>query len=170
MLINRAPVLTLWATIVAQQMGYSEDEALTLGKAVAGYTAQFKGRNLGIYTAKEKGEKDEKDVETREVVIVELMGRQIPTLEKGGQVLAVSKDKTIDPDSVRRYFASKFGENLEEVSSAMEELAESFEPEELNRVAFRLYEKFRPEIPKGKRGWGAKGELSLQKIRELMQG
>lgn len=61
----------------------------------------------------------------------------------------------------------KFSENLEEVSAAMEELANSYEPVELNKVAFRLYEKFRPKIPKGKRGWGAKGELSPQKIREL---
>jgi len=34
--INRAPVLTLWAAIVAEQLGYDKDEALTLGKAIAG--------------------------------------------------------------------------------------------------------------------------------------
>jgi hypothetical protein len=33
--INRAPVLTLWAAVVAQRLGFDEDEALTLGKAVA---------------------------------------------------------------------------------------------------------------------------------------
>jgi hypothetical protein len=49
----------------------------------------------------------------------------------------------------------------------MESLAGSYEPEELNRIAFRLYEKFRPEIPKGKGGWGAKGELSTEKILTL---
>ncbi len=38
--INRAPVLTLWAAVVAQRLGFSEDEALTLGKAVAGLNAQ----------------------------------------------------------------------------------------------------------------------------------
>jgi hypothetical protein len=177
MLINRAPVLTLWATIVARRMGYSEDEALTLGKAVAGYTAQFKGRALGTYKAREKGETDRGGVQEREVQIVEFMGRQIPALEEGGQVWAVTKDKPVDPDSVRRYFTTKFGEDLEEVSSAMEDLEEvssamedlagSYDPEELNNVAFRLYEKFRPEIPKGSKGWGAKGELSPKKIREL---
>jgi hypothetical protein len=167
MLINRAPVLTLWATIVARRMGYSEDEALTLGKAVAGYTAQFKGRTLGIYKAREKGETDQERAQEREVQIVEFMGRQIPALEEGGQVRAVTKDTPIDPDSVRRYFTTKFGEDLEEISLAMEDLAGSYDPEELTNVAFRLYEKFRPEIPKGKQGWGAKGELSPNKIREL---
>jgi hypothetical protein len=167
MLINRAPVLTLWATIVAQYLGFSEEEALTLGKAVAGYTAQFKGRSLGIYTKKEKGETEEGEAEEREVQLVELMGRQIPILEEAGGVRAVTKEKPIDPESVQRYLRNKFGDNLEGASAAMKVLAESYEPDELNRVAFRLYEKFRPEIPKGKRGWGAKGELSTEKILGL---
>lgn len=31
--INRAPVLKLWATVVAERLGFEHDEALTLGKA-----------------------------------------------------------------------------------------------------------------------------------------
>jgi len=34
--INRAPVLTLWAATVAERTGFERDEALSLGKAVAG--------------------------------------------------------------------------------------------------------------------------------------
>jgi hypothetical protein len=34
--INRAPVLTLWATVVAGRLGFGRDEALTLGRAVGG--------------------------------------------------------------------------------------------------------------------------------------
>jgi len=51
-LINRAPVLTLWAAVVAERVGFSPDEALSLGKAVAGLNAQTKGRALGIFEAK----------------------------------------------------------------------------------------------------------------------
>jgi hypothetical protein len=29
--INRSPVLTLWAAVVAQRLGFDEDESLTLG-------------------------------------------------------------------------------------------------------------------------------------------
>jgi hypothetical protein len=47
--INRAPVLTLWAAVVAQRLGFGKDEALTLSKAVAGLNAQAKGRKLGIF-------------------------------------------------------------------------------------------------------------------------
>src|SRR5438270_3006546 len=52
--INRAPVLTLWAAVVAQRLGFEEDEALTLGKAVAGLNAQAKGRRLGIFKPHEE--------------------------------------------------------------------------------------------------------------------
>jgi hypothetical protein len=168
--INRAPVLTLWATVVAQNLGYSEDEALTLGKAVAGYTAQYKGRTLGIYKERKKEKFEEGGEATIEVDFIELMGRSIPVIEDKGQVRAISKDKAIKPDSVRTYLNKKFGGNLEEVTAVMEELAGSFMPSDLNQIAFKLYEKFRPEIPKGKRGWGAKGELDLGRIKDLKKG
>jgi hypothetical protein len=47
--INRAPLLTLWAAVVAQRLGFDEDDALSLGKAVAGLNAQAKGRRLGLF-------------------------------------------------------------------------------------------------------------------------
>ena len=47
-LINRAPVLTLWAAIVAERLGFNHDEALSLGMALAGLNAQSKGQRLGI--------------------------------------------------------------------------------------------------------------------------
>src|SRR3712207_5322637 len=46
--VNRAPVLTLWAAVVAERLGYPEETALTLGRAVAGASAQAKARHLGI--------------------------------------------------------------------------------------------------------------------------
>jgi hypothetical protein len=48
--INRAPVLTLWAAVVGERLGYDRDAALTLGQAVAGLNAQSKARRLGIKT------------------------------------------------------------------------------------------------------------------------
>jgi hypothetical protein len=35
-MVNRAPMLTLWAAAVAVVLGFEHDEALTLGRAVAG--------------------------------------------------------------------------------------------------------------------------------------
>ena len=45
--INRAPVLTLWAAVVAERLGFDREEALTLGRAVAGLNAYSKGVRLG---------------------------------------------------------------------------------------------------------------------------
>jgi hypothetical protein len=52
--VNRAPVLTLWATVVAERLGFDRNAALTLGRAVAGSSAQMKGRALGIYEPSEE--------------------------------------------------------------------------------------------------------------------
>ena len=40
-------------------------------------------------------------------------------------------------------------------------------PARLAATAYDLYEKFRPAIPEGTRGWGAKGTLDLKLIRAL---
>jgi hypothetical protein len=47
--IIRARVLTLWAAIVAGRLGFTHDEALTLGRAVAGLNAYSKGWALGTF-------------------------------------------------------------------------------------------------------------------------
>ena len=96
MVVNRAPVLTLWAAVVAEVLGFEhDDEALTLGRAVAGLNAYSKGVSLGLF-------------------------QPTPREVKG--------------------------------------LAEK---------AYTLYEKFRREIPPGKKGWGASGKLDLDLIRKM---
>jgi hypothetical protein len=50
--INRAPVLTLWAAVVAERLGFDRATALTLGQAVAGLSAHAKGVSLGIIEPK----------------------------------------------------------------------------------------------------------------------
>ena len=49
----------------------------------------------------------------------------------------------------------------------MIELANALDPDNLAQRRFSLYEQFRPEIPEGVSGWGAKGELDLGRIRKL---
>ncbi len=55
---NRAPVLTLWASIVAERLSYPAAAALTLGRAVAGYNAQAESRRLGLVEEREAAEAD----------------------------------------------------------------------------------------------------------------
>ncbi|MGA2361160.1 MAG: hypothetical protein ABSG73_01750 [Candidatus Aminicenantales bacterium] len=167
-LVNRAPVLTLWAAVVAEQLGFDHEAALSLGKALAGMNAQSKGRSLGIYKPAEHPEViSPMKARLGEEFWVELLGRPIPaiTTEKG--VRAVVKDKPVDPAGVERYLQEKFGAGLRDVEKAMGDLARSFKRAELAAKAYSLYERFRPDIPAGVRGWGVKGELDLGRIRTL---
>ena len=166
--INRAPVLTLWATIVAERLGFDGDEALTLGKAVAGLNAQAKGQRLGIFTPGKEKSEGARQRPAGEQYVVYVVGRPVPATNTPAGVRATIKGEPIRPESVRRYLEGKFGDALADVRAAMEELARSFSPQELADQAFRLYEKFRPAIPAGVQGWGAEGELDLAQIRSLV--
>jgi hypothetical protein len=165
--INRAPVLTLWAAVVAQRLGFDQEEALTLGKAVAGLNAQAKGRRLGIFKPHDEKPKKAREKERGERFLIEVLGRPVPATNTDDGIRAVRGNKPIDPESVRRYLDDKFGENLKAVRSAMQKLAKAYKPQELAHDAYPLYERFRPSIPEGKKGWGAKGDLDLGLIEQL---
>ena len=165
--INRAPVLTLWAAVVAARLGFDWDAALTLGKGVAGLNAQSKGRSLGIYKPVEAGAAKPPRPKRGEELWVEVCGRAVPAVSTRDGIRAVVDDKPVDPERVRAYLESKFGEDLKAAREAMQELARSMKPGELAERAYSLYEAFRPAIPAGKKGWGAAGELDLDRIRSL---
>jgi hypothetical protein len=137
--INRAPVLTLWAAAVAERLGF---------EPAAPEEVRERRRRLG------EGERLE----------VQLMGRTIPVVRTPEGLRALDKDKPTQPGSVERYLAGRFGEDLESVRAAMQALAGSLPPAELARRAFALYERFRPAVPEGEAGWGAKGVLELDRI------
>ena len=169
--INRAPVLTLWAAVVAERLGYHEETALTLGKAVAGLNAQSKGRRLGIYEEKseEEKEKEAKKQEPVKTEFIEILGRDVPAIKTPQGLRAAIKGEAIHAESVNTYLKQKFKDDLDEARAAMEKLTKAYTPKQLKSKAYDLYEKFRPEIPEGTKGWGAKGELDLDHIRSLAE-
>ncbi len=164
--INRAPVLTLWAAVVAERLGFDRATALTLGQAVAGLSAYAKGVSLGIIEpqpelVRERGDR----LAEGEQLHVDLLGRAVPVVLTADGLRAVSKGKPGKPATIEKYLAGKFGDRLEAARAAMAELAAAHEPAELYRRGFRLYEEFRPSVPSGESGWGAKGELDLDLVR-----
>lgn len=166
--VNRAPVSTLWAAVVAGRMGHPEETALTLGAAVAGTAASAKARRLGIAENHPEDDGQRRPVDAKaKTETVRLLGREIPvSRSESGPLLAAYGDRPQSPASVRNYLARAFGDRLGEVRAAMEALAASLPPDELNRVGFRLYERFRPEVPDGAEGWGAKAVLDIGRIEE----
>jgi hypothetical protein len=165
--INRAPVLILWAAVVAEQLGFDEDESLTLGKALAGLTAQSKGRRLGVFKPHEEKPGQARKKERGEEFWIELCGRAIPARNTEDGIRAVHGTQVIEPAGVRRYLEGKFGDDLNASRKAMGRLAKSLAPKDLAEGCFGLYERFRPEIPEGVKGWGAKGSLDLGVIERL---
>ena len=163
--INRAPVLTLWASVVAEHLGYDSDEALTLGKAVAGLNAAAKGRALGIFTASQAREAGEKAAPD-ETFGVPLLGREVPCMSADDGIRATAKGKPIDPVKVQAYLDKRFADSLADVKSAMAKLCEAYD-DVLGEVAFDLYEQFRPEVARGQKGWGQKGLLDIDAIEEM---
>jgi hypothetical protein len=168
--INRAPVLTLWATIVAERLGLPHEAALTAGQAVAGMTAHAKGVRLGIYAETSEGRpkpapaKPEGATSIREIM---LLGRIVHIADTKDGPRAISKGEIAKPAAVEKYLRSKFGDQLGAVRSALEELAATLPPKELNTKGFHFYEQFRPEVPSDEKGWGAKGVLDVGLITAL---
>ena len=96
--INRAPVLTLWASVVAEKQGYDRDTALTFGKAVAGLNAQSKGRMLGIFgppKAPEPGKRPRK-AGLGEEFWVEVCGRGVPVSDIASELSFIGTDTGVE--------------------------------------------------------------------------
>ena len=146
--------------MVAERLGYQPDTALTLGRFVAGSSARAKARRLGImHEAQDAAERNVAAAGLKpRVQMVRLLGRDMPVLPAAdGTLRAEDGGKPASAKSVQPYIPRAFGDRLGEARAAMEALAASLPPEELNRVGFRLYERFRPDVPAGTQGWGTKG-------------
>lgn len=78
-MVNRAPVLTLWAALVAEALGFGHDEALTLKRAVPGLDTYSKDIFLGLFqpTSQEVKERRRK-MRKEESVTVDLLHRAVP--------------------------------------------------------------------------------------------
>jgi hypothetical protein len=79
--VNRAPVPTLWAAIVAERLGHPPDAALTLGRSVAYSSARAEARRLGIMD--EAQETVERRMQAAELKprrqTIRLLGRVVPS-------------------------------------------------------------------------------------------
>jgi hypothetical protein len=166
--INRAPVLTLWAAVVAERLGFRRDEALTLGRAVAGLNAYSKGVSLGLFRPSPKSVKERRKRLTRgQRLKVDVLRRAVPVIRTPDGLRALSGGRPISPTSVQRYLQGKFGEHLAAARAAMRRFARSVPPNTLAANGFALYVKFRPGVAAGVKGWGARGNLDITLIRRL---
>ena len=92
------------------------DEALILGKALAGLNAQAKGRRLGLFKPHEEKAKKAREKERGQRFLIEVCGPVSATNTDDG-IWAIRGSKPIDPDSVRRYLGDKLGEEVMDKST-----------------------------------------------------
>ena len=133
---------------------------------MAGSAARVKARSIGREEHKADRDADTPRLRVKHVTRPAfLLGKEIRLLpDDDGELFAADGDEPADPSGVQRYLAKAFGDRLADVRAAMEELAGRYEPVELNRIGFRLYEKFRPDVPPGNEGWAKRAILDTGKI------
>jgi hypothetical protein len=169
--INRAPVLTLWASVVARRLGFARDEALTLGRAVATLDTYGKDGSAGLMQPSRKAIKERRDeLKAGKRLRVDLMRRAVPVVRTSQGLRALSRDRPIPPDVVEQYLEIKFGDALKLVRNAMKRLARSLSAPEIAQQADELYEKFRPKVRPAEPGWAAEGKLDIARIERLSDG
>jgi len=101
-----------------------------------------KARNISSEERTDRGADTSRAAEVHVTAPVLLLGktiRLVPT--EDGALRAADIDQPTDHTSVERYLAKAFGDRLTEVRSAIEQLARTLSPQELNRVGFKLYER-----------------------------
>lgn len=185
--VNRAPVMTVWATILLEKLNFSRPEALSLAHCYVNYTSTMRGISLGIIPAAEK---------ERAVHIVgpnqphfELMGVKIPVMQmQDGSYRGISAGEVVGPEKAFNYMRRSMAQTLSSVVGALTLLADSFmEPIQeqegsqtdtkteamkygadlLNSRGYDLYAEFRPSTS-GE--WGKKGRLWYDKVLALRRG
>lgn len=176
--INRAPVLQLWAASVAQFLHDDDDiswtTSLSVGSAIATLCAISKGRSIGKMEPadpdKQVGDKNHrgKRQKTESAADQELKVMGFPMHVKNGQVTVQGKPKTANEDALK----AKFGDQAYHlVKDAMHDALEAWKGREadLDKSAFGMYEHFRPSVQSGQRGWGRKGELTVESIKDAVR-
>lgn len=174
-IINRAPVLQLWAASIAHftYPRLSWETCLSVGSAVSSICAVTKGRSIGTVpeidesNAKQEERKKNKNKQ-KDLDEIEIMHFKLKLKEGLAIVGSGPKGKPGSKDALKK----KFGEEqYEKAKDAFDDALKSWkgEEDELNKKAFHFYEQFRPDVSKGQKGWGRKGELSLETVKTTVQ-
>ncbi|TRM67729.1 hypothetical protein BD626DRAFT_395140 [Schizophyllum amplum] len=168
--VNRAPLMTAWAAVVAERLGFAKEEALSIASAFTEMNAITKGVSLGIYA---KGKEKGLDAASGGAQpYVDLMGRRVALYRtQSGQWRALSRsgptasDAAVayEPSAAFAYISRAFRHTAPFVVGALRLLAASFPPAELNTKGYTLYADFRPAVT----GWGERSEVSCDRILAL---
>jgi hypothetical protein len=89
-------VVTIWAVVVAEVLGFENNEALTIGRAVAGLNAYSKGVSPGLFQPTPKEIKEQRrKMRKEETVTVDLLRRALPPKHTDEGLRALSGESPI---------------------------------------------------------------------------
>ncbi|KAG2348986.1 hypothetical protein BDR05DRAFT_1028076 [Suillus weaverae] len=159
--VNRAPLMTAWAAVVAERLGFEREEALSIASVYTEMNAISKGVSLGIFDKSRK--KEIEPIKGSTQPYVDLLGRR-PLYQTQNQTWrALDNTSPALPSTAFSYISRTFRQTTPYVIGALRLLAESFPPPELNSKGFGLYAEFRPDVD----GWGKRGEVRCEQILSL---
>jgi hypothetical protein len=134
--------------------------------------AIVKGRSIGIVPEKdESDEKAEKHEQARKkrknLKYIEVMHFKLKLKDGLALVGSEGDGKPGAEESLKKRFGA---EQYDMARESFEKALKSWQggEAELNKKAFGFYEKFRPDIQGGQKGWGRKGEVDLEKMKSLV--
>ncbi|KAJ3896051.1 hypothetical protein GG344DRAFT_85526 [Lentinula edodes] len=159
--VNRAPLMTAWATVVAERMGFQREEALSIASSYTEMNALSKGVSLGIYKeGKQKGLEAAKGGTQPYVV---LMGRRPLYQIQNNCWRALHNGTPAQPSTAYAYLSRSLRQTMPFIMGALRLLVNSFNPQEINEKAWGLYTQFRP----AGEGWGERSEVRCTTILAL---
>ncbi|KAG7096871.1 hypothetical protein E1B28_004278 [Marasmius oreades] len=160
-IINRAPLMTAWATVVAERMGFQREEALSIASVYTEINAISKGVSLGIF--KEGKEKGLDALRGGTQPYVDFIGRRPLYRNQKEQWRALLHGTPATPSAAFGYISRSFRQTTPYVVGTLRLLADSYSPQEINNKAWSLYADFRPEV----NGWGKRSEVKCLNILDL---
>ncbi|PWN33224.1 uncharacterized protein FA14DRAFT_161184 [Meira miltonrushii] len=186
--VNRAPIMTVWSTLVLERLGFERREALSLAHCYVNTTSTARGVSLGIIPASEQ-DKALSKISSNQPHF-ELMGVKIPLIKLGQtqEWRGISKGEVIGPDQAFNYMRKSMYQTLPLVIGSLSLLADSFVnpsvpkmkyeltdaeavevpgPDLLHAKAYELYTQFRPSTA-GE--WGKKSMFYCTKALALRRG
>ena len=138
---------------------------MTFGRAIATRFAKTKGLSLGVIASSQYPQR----VGKFSVDEAKALGQMLHVIwTREGMRACDDEGHAISSLSALRYLQNAFGNALAGVKAAMKELADSYtDPELLDSEAYALYTHFRPSVASREAGWGAKGDLDLNRLKAL---
>ncbi|WVO23265.1 uncharacterized protein IAS62_004614 [Cryptococcus decagattii] len=191
---NRAPVKTAWAYVICMRLGFSHLESLSFAQAYVHINslkhALMLGNILGEEETREakmeledlpdggqgnwskkKGRRPGRDQSASTAAVgssqpwVGILGSN-PIIERSdGTCRAIQKGVSVRPSQAYMYIRKNFKDHTPHVLGSLKLIADSHEPEELNRIGLHMYNEFKPDVVE----WGQRGELELDKVLEFIK-